>query len=75
MWFTRGVLRKAMQYPFEEVGVQLLMAETSEHNKTVRRICRALGCTEHRIERLKGPNEAALVFTLTKEQWAASPLK
>lgn len=70
-WLTRENLRLIFEYPFE-IGVQTVVCRTSEHNKTVRRIWKALGANEFVIPRLRGPNEAESILTLTKEDWSSS---
>lgn len=71
-WGTRGRLRAIFAYPFDVVGCQLVVARTGERNLGPLRIWRALGADEYRIPRLFGRDEAAIITTLTVEQWRES---
>lgn len=68
-WLNKANLAAIFDYPFGQLGCQLCIARISEHNARARRIWRALGATEHVIPRLRGPNEAEVIATLTKEAW------
>ena len=69
-WGTRERLRTIFAYPFG--FCRMVVARTSEHNPVPLRIWRALGASEYRIEALRGPDEAEIVTTLTREQWQES---
>lgn len=71
-WGTRERLRVIFEYPFDHLGCQMVVARTSERNPVPLRIWRALGADEYRIPRLFGRDEAAIITTLTAEQWAES---
>lgn len=68
-WLTRPVLYKMYEYPFEQIGCQMVVQRNSENNTHLNNILRRYGFSEYRIERMRGINEAEIVFTLTKEQW------
>jgi len=68
-WLNKANLKTIFEYPFSQLGCQVCIARISEHNARARRIWRALGATEHIIPRLRGPNEAEVIATLTKEAW------
>lgn len=68
-WLQRPVLHAMYAYPFEQLSCQMVVQRNSEHNEHLNRILRRFGFDEYRIERLRGPDEAELIFTLTKEQW------
>ena len=68
-WGTLERLRVIFGYPFEQLGCQMVVARTSENNKGPLRIWKALGADFHRIPRLFGRYEAAIITTLTVEQW------
>ena len=71
-WLTRTVAGVAMGYAFQVA--RLALARTSEHNKPVRRLWRALGANEYEIPELWGPRESGVILTLTEAQWQASRL-
>lgn len=68
-WLTKPVLYKMYEYPFEQLDCQMVVQRNSEHNHHLNSILRRYGFDEYRIERLRGKNEAEIIFTLTKEQW------
>lgn len=69
-WLTREFLRLTGGYAFSQLGCRMLVVRTSERNVAVRGIFRKLGGKEHRIEQLRGPGEAEIFITLTKEAWS-----
>lgn len=71
-WFARHVIYEMYEYPFEQLDCRMVIHTTSELNKTVISILRRLGFSETRIEAIRGPNEAEIIFTLTKEQWKSN---
>lgn len=73
-WLSKANLRRIFSYPFDQIGVQLCVARTSEKNKRVRRIWKALGAKETIIERLRGEHEGEAILTLTKEAWDQNKL-
>lgn len=66
-WGTRTRLRIIFEYGF--AFARMIVARTSEHNPGPLRIWRALGASTYRIEGLRGPDEAEIVTTLSREQW------
>lgn len=69
-WGTRdrgAVLRVIFDYPFG--FARIVVGRTSECNPAALRIWRRIGASEHRIPELRGPGEAEIITTLTKEQW------
>lgn len=71
-WLQGKSLLAMFAYPFEELGCQMVITRNSEHNTRLHRQLTAYGHTSHRIERIRGVNEAEFVWTLTKEQWASN---
>lgn len=67
-WATREVVRAVFGYPFD-IGCQLLVARTAEGNDGPLRVWRALGADFYRIPRLRGPDQAEIITTLTVERW------
>lgn len=71
-WLSKDRLRGVYSYPFDQLGVRLCVARISERNHTARRVWRALGASEFVIPELRGPGEAEAIYTLHRDQWAAS---
>lgn len=74
-WMTRTAINAIFDYTFESAGCQMVLTRTSEHNTTVRKLWPRLGADEFSIPRLRGPQTAEVIFTLTREQWAQSKFK
>lgn len=72
-WMTRGVVCDMFSMPFERLGCQLIAMRTSEHNSSVRNILERYGVSSVTIPRMRGINEAEILFTVTKEEWLKSP--
>lgn len=68
-WLSKGVLHGMYQYPFEQLGCQIVYQQNSESNSKVGKILRRLGFNEYKIPRIRGLNDALMIYTLTKEQW------
>lgn len=68
-WLTRPVLYQMYEYPFEQLGCRMLVHRQSEYNERINKILKRFGYQEYRIEQMRGPEEAELIFTLTKDQW------
>ena len=68
-WLSSKVLYEMFSYPFEQLGCQMVVTRNSEKHTKLHRQLTAYGHEEHRVERLYGPDEAAIIWTLTKEDW------
>jgi len=71
-WLSRVTVRSMFDYMFGQLGCQLVLTRNSERNTRLHRQLRALNHSPHRIERLRGENEAEIVWTLTREAWQES---
>lgn len=71
-WLSRPVMQAMFHLPFNELGCQMVVTRTSEHNKTALRMNRAFGFTDHVIPRLRGRDEAEHIMTLTDDDWRKS---
>lgn len=71
-WADLDRVREIFSFPFAQDGVRLAVARTSEHNKRVRRIWRAVGAQEYVIPDLQADGEAEAIMVLRKDVWAAS---
>lgn len=73
-WLSRRVLHRIGEFVFGLADCQLLVARTSARNLRARRFACRAGFTEHTIPRLRGPDEAESVMTLTREAWSTHKL-
>ena len=71
-WMTLKHLFLAHWYIFEASNCQLAILQVSERNDRMRRTAEHFGYTGHVIPRLRGRNEAEVVYTLPVEDWLAS---
>jgi RimJ/RimL family protein N-acetyltransferase len=70
---TRAWLQTIFSYPFDRCGCQMVIARSSENNPGPAAILRRLGASEYRIPRLRGPDCAEIISTLTVEDWKNGP--
>lgn len=73
-WLTRPVLKAMFGYPFDEIDCQMAVLRVSEENAGMVSIARRFGFTSYRIPRLRGREEAEIIFTLTDNDWRAHPV-
>jgi RimJ/RimL family protein N-acetyltransferase len=71
-WLTRRTLQVIYDYPFYQLGCQMVIQTTSADNEKTLRINAALGMTLHYIKRLGGRDRDGVVATFTVEEWEAS---
>ncbi|WP_325347066.1 GNAT family protein [Xylophilus sp.] len=71
-WLNRSVLTSLFSYPFDQLACQMVILRVAEQNKSMCRIAQAYGFTPYRIPRLRGRDEAEIVFTLTDDAWRSS---
>ena len=71
-WLTRPILRAIYEYPFDQVGCQMVAARVSEDATHLRRMWKALGANEYIIPRLRGRAASEAILTLTDDAWRAS---
>ena len=71
-WFTRPILYGLFEYPFEQLGCQMVCSRVSADDAALRRMKKAYGFQEHLIPRLFGRGEDGIIFTLTVEQWKSN---
>lgn len=72
-WLTRKVIEAMFSLPFDVLGCQMCVLRVSERNERMVRIARKFGFSEYLIPRLRGRDENEFIYTLTDDQWAASP--
>ena len=71
-WTNKDRVAAIFRYPFEQLGVRLVVARTSEFNKPVLRIWRALGADFYRIPDLRADGEAEIISLYRREKWKSS---
>jgi RimJ/RimL family protein N-acetyltransferase len=71
-WLSRRTVQIMYDYPFYQVGCQMVIKTTMADNEIVLRIMAAVGFTLHHIKRLGGRNRDGVVGTLTVEDWEQS---
>lgn len=72
-WMTRAVVRDIFRLPFDRLGCQMIAMRTSEYNHSVRCILERYGVKSITIPRMRGRNEAEILYTVTEEEWRFSP--
>lgn len=68
-WLTSETLRRIYDYPFLEIGAQLVVMRVAEENKSLRRILTAIGYDTVVVPRLLGRDKNCAICTLTLEAW------
>jgi len=74
-WLTKKVVNAMFHLPFDMLGCQMVALRVSERNTNMVHIARSFGFAEVHIPRLRGRDEGEFIFTLTDDQWAASPYR
>jgi len=72
-WLSRSMIRTIFGYAFNVLGCQMVVMRVSEINTRMVNIAERFNFSGYLIPRLRGKNEGEWVFTLTDDQWAASP--
>lgn len=73
-WLMRPMLKAMFGYPFDQIGCQMVVLRVSERNAVMIEIAERFGFAAHRIPRLRGRDEAEILFTLTDDEWRAHPV-
>ncbi|WP_376742363.1 GNAT family N-acetyltransferase [Ensifer canadensis] len=68
-WLTRPMLKGMFGYPFDQIGCQMVVLRVSERNAGMIEIAERFGFKAYRIPRLRGRDEAEILFTLTDDDW------
>lgn len=71
-WLNRKSLTAMFQYPFAQIGCQMIVTRNSERNTSLHRMLTSYGFTRFHIPRLRGRVEGETIWTLTDDQWRAS---
>jgi len=73
-WLQPHVIRGMFYMAFDVIGAQLAVLRVSERNTGMVGIARRFGFSETIIPRLRGRDEAEIIFQLTDDAWRAHPL-
>lgn len=71
-WLTRPVLKAMFDYPFEQLGCQMVVTRNSARNKRLHRQLEAFGFDQVFIPRLRGRDEGECIFWLSDDDWRAN---
>lgn len=76
-WLNRKTLWAMFSYPFLELGVQMVVMRVSERNvmwngRGLPRLLKAYGFQSVTIPRLRGRDEAEIIYMLTDDDWRAN---
>jgi len=76
-WLTRQSLHIMFQYPFEQLGCQMVVMRTSVKNETetgrgINRISKAFGFQQVIVPRLYGRDDDGVLHLLTDDAWRES---
>lgn len=74
-WMSRKMINASFSYAFEELKNQMIVWRVSENNTHMANIATRLEFTGYTIPRLRGRNEADIVFTLTDDAWLKSKFR
>ena len=69
-WLTRETLRRIYQYPFHQVGCQMVIKRVAADNERMLRIFAAYGCMFIKVPRMLGRERDGVLVLLTFEDWA-----
>jgi hypothetical protein len=72
-WLTRETLKRIYQYPFLQMGCQMVVMNVADGNVVLRTL-KQLNYTFIRIPRLLGRDKDAIVCLLTREAWAGNKI-
>jgi RimJ/RimL family protein N-acetyltransferase len=74
-WLTRETLHRMFEYPFDQIGVQMIMhVVPADDERSLRQIAVA-GHMFIKVPRLLGRDRDAVLCLLTREAWDASKFK
>ena len=73
-WLTMRLMEEMRSYCIDQLKCQMVMAKTKASNDHIRRMLKSYGFSEHIIPRLYGVREDGVIFTITAEQVAQSPI-
>lgn len=68
-WMSRKMINAVFSYAFDELKCQLVVLRVSETNTHMRDIASRLLFNSYTIPRLRGRNEADVIYTLSDDDW------
>ena len=68
-WLTRETIRHMYEYPFERVGLQMVMHFVAADNERLLRILAAAGMMFVRLPRVLGRDRDGVLCLFTRETW------
>jgi RimJ/RimL family protein N-acetyltransferase len=68
-WLTSETLRRIYDYPFLEIGCQMVLMRVEEKNTSLLRVLAAIGYGFILVPRLLGHDRNCVLCTLTFEDW------
>lgn len=68
-WWSRAILFGLLDYPFNQLGCQMIGSRISADDLALRRQLKAFGFSEHLIPRLFGRDADGAICTLTVDAW------
>jgi RimJ/RimL family protein N-acetyltransferase len=71
-WMSRKMINAVFTHAFEGLKCQLVVLRVSETNIHMRDIAERLLFNSYTIPRLRGRNEADVIYTLSDDDWAKS---
>lgn len=71
-WLTRETIKRIYEYPFLQLGCQMIFGRVEETNERLLRILAALNYSFIRVPRAYGRDLDCILCTLTVEDWAAN---
>jgi len=69
-WYTRETMARMYQYPFLDIGCQMIVLRLKASDIGLQRMLAVTGYTLTRIARFFGRGEDGVIATLTYEDWA-----
>lgn len=74
-WLTTKTLHTLLAYPFELVGVQMIVLQVAASNSVMCSIAERVGFEPHVIPRLFGRDADGVLYLLTEERWRDTPFQ
>lgn len=68
-WLSKASLKQMFQYPFNQLGCQMVVLRVGEENTGLHSILNRYGFKPHFIPRLRGRDKGEYIFTLTDDDW------
>jgi len=73
-WLTRETIRRIYEYPFNQIGVQMIVQRTPADNKHLLGQLKAGGYEFVFVPRMYGRDRDGFICLMTSENWAHNPI-